>query len=193
MRSYYGAVLAAESLKVAREALRSAEADLQRAESVRAAGMSTDADVLSIKVHLAAMREREIGREQELEVAHAALNEALGLPLNAKHELATGLVALDTPASEIKNATELRPEARQLKLSTQIAESQIDAARGALLPQVFVRAGFEADRQRFIDRGGANWSFRPASAGTSSMDTPTRRALPKPRNPCVLHRPSSGN
>ena len=31
--------------------MRSAEADLERAESVRAAGMSTDVDVLSIRVH----------------------------------------------------------------------------------------------------------------------------------------------
>ena len=53
VRAYYGAVLAAESLKTAEQALRSAEADLKRAESVRAAGMSTDVDVLSIRVHLA--------------------------------------------------------------------------------------------------------------------------------------------
>ena len=39
---------------------RSAEADLTRAESVRAAGMSTDVDVLSIRVHLAAVTEQRI-------------------------------------------------------------------------------------------------------------------------------------
>jgi outer membrane protein TolC len=47
-RAYYGALLAAESLKTAEQAVRSAEADLKRAEAVRAAGMSTEADVLSI-------------------------------------------------------------------------------------------------------------------------------------------------
>ena len=56
VQAYYGVVLAAESLKTAEQAVRSAEADLQRAESVRAAGMSTDVDVLSIRVHLAAGR-----------------------------------------------------------------------------------------------------------------------------------------
>ena len=40
------------------QAVRSAEADLKRAETVRAAGMSTDADVLSIRVHLAAVTEQ---------------------------------------------------------------------------------------------------------------------------------------
>ena len=54
-RAYYAAVLAAESLSTAEQAVRSAEADLKRAEAVRAAGMSTDVDVLSIRVHLAAV------------------------------------------------------------------------------------------------------------------------------------------
>ncbi|HEX8985924.1 MAG TPA: TolC family protein, partial [Bryobacteraceae bacterium] len=62
VRAYYGAVLAAESLKTAEQAVRSAEADLKRAESVRAAGMSTDVDVLSIRVHLAAVNEQRIQR-----------------------------------------------------------------------------------------------------------------------------------
>src|SRR6476619_7457652 len=45
IRSYYGTLLAAEQLQTARQGLRSAEADLERAQSVRSAGMSTDADV----------------------------------------------------------------------------------------------------------------------------------------------------
>ncbi len=161
VRFYYGSVLAAESLKVAKEAVRSAEADRQRATSVLAAGMSTEADVLSIQVHLAAMREQEIRRAQELEVALASLNDALGLPLDTKRDLTTPLTSAASsaaPAVDLaKNALEQRPEARQLRLATQLAETQVDAARGAMLPQVFVRAAFEADRERFVTRGGANW------------------------------------
>ena len=43
-----------------------------------AAGMSTDADVLSIRVHLAGMREQVLERQQDVAVARAALNEAMG-------------------------------------------------------------------------------------------------------------------
>jgi len=161
VRSYHGVVLAAESLEVARDAVRSADADLRRAETVRAAGMSTDADVLSIKVHLAAMREQEIRREHELEVARAALNEALGLPLDTPHDLSTPLTLAQAPepvAAE-KSALDERPEARQLRLAAQLAETQAGAARASYLPQVFARAAFEADRQKFITAGGANWLF----------------------------------
>jgi outer membrane protein TolC len=163
LRSYFGAALARESLAVANEAVKSAEADFQRAETVRAAGMATDADVLSIRVHLSAMKEQQIRRTYDLSVARAAVNEALGLPLDTDHDLSTSLapVTLTAPGLDQfeKTAVAERPEARQAGLAAKLAETQAQAARSSLLPQVGVRAAFEADRQRFIDRGGANWLF----------------------------------
>lgn len=161
VRAYHGAVLAAESLKVANEGVRSAEADLARAESVRSAGMSTDADVLSIKVHLAAMREQQIRRRSDVEVARATLNDAMGLPLPESHELTTALtpVSLDAASLEAyeREGRNLRPEIRQARVAMSLAETQAATARSALLPQVVLHAGFEADRERFVNRGGTNW------------------------------------
>jgi outer membrane protein TolC len=146
---------------VAREAVRSAQADLERAENLRAAGVATDADVLAIRVHLAAMREQEIRRGYDVEIARAALNEALGLPLDTPHQLTTGLVPLppgETPlASQEESARQSRPEARQVRLAASLAETQSELARASRLPQVSFRVSFEADRQRFVTRGGANW------------------------------------
>lgn len=159
--AYYGAVLASESLKTAEQALGSAEADLKRAESVRAAGMSTDVDVLSIRVHLAAVTEQRIQRAADLDVARSGLNDALGLPLDTTHHLTTALSPLDLPDLELTSlehdASATRPEARETHLAADLAKTQADSARSSLLPQVTFRAAFEADRQRFIDRGGANW------------------------------------
>ncbi len=161
VRAYFGAALASESLKTAEEAVRSAEADLERARALRAAGLITDADVLSLEVHLAAMREQRIRRAADLEVAKAALNEALGLPLDTPHELATALAPANLPAPELaayeKDAIEQRPETRQAALAVQLASSQSAAARAALLPQLVFRGVFETDRQRFVTRGAANW------------------------------------
>jgi outer membrane protein len=161
VRAYYGVVLASESLKTAEQALRSAEADLKRAESVRAAGMSTDVDVLSIRVHLAAVTEQRIRRAAQLDVAKSGLNDALGLPLDSVHTLTTALSRLDLPdmtlAALEKDASATRPEARQTHLATDLARNQVDSARSALLPQVAFHGALEADRQQFINKGGANW------------------------------------
>ena len=160
-RAYYGAVLAAESLKTAEQARRSAEADLRRAETVRAAGMSTDVDVLSIRVHLAAVTEQQIRRAADLDVSQAALNDALGLPLDTPHTLITALTAMDLPDMTVqeleREASTSRPEARQSHLAADLARTQSDVAHGSLLPQIGFRAALEADRQNFVTKGGANW------------------------------------
>ncbi len=161
VRHYYDAQLGAEQVKVTAQAMRSAGADLERAEARRSNGMATDADVLSIRVHLAAIREEQIRRNADVEVARAAMNDAIGLPLDTEHALTTRLSPLPLVQSEIialeKNALDTRPEARQSRLAGEIASVQADEARSNYLPQVTLHGAFEADRQRFVDRGGANW------------------------------------
>ena len=161
IRSYYDTLLNTEQLSATGQAMRSAEADLNRAQAVRSAGMSTDVDVLSIRVHLAGVREEQIRHEADLDVARAALNDALSLPLDAAHALTTALTPLKLPEGLLpdyeKNALSERPEARQMKLATSLAENQAATAHSSLLPQVGFHAAFEADRQRFYDKGGANW------------------------------------
>ena len=142
--------------------MRSAEADLERAQAIRSAGMSTDVDALSIRVHLASVREQQIRREADVDVARAALNDAIGLPLDTPHTLTTPLVPLVvSPEGSLrdqeKTAIAQRPEARQAKLATSLAETQAASARSNLLPQVTLHAAYEADRQRFVTRGGDNW------------------------------------
>ena len=160
-RAYYDVVLATESLTTAEQAVRSAEADLRQAESVRAAGMSTDVDVLSIRVHLAAVNEQRIQRAADLDVARAALNNALGIPLDSAHAVASDLRPAKLPDNELadleKDAARDRPEARQTRLAVNLAQTQSDTAHAALLPQVGFHTAFEADRQQFVTRGGANW------------------------------------
>ena len=161
VRAYEDAALSAEEVKAADQSVRSAEADLQHAENVREAGLSTDADVLSIRVHLAGVREQRIRRAADLDVARAALDDALGQPLDAAYNLTTPLAPETLPAGVLadyeKSALADRPEARQAKLSNRLAETQAADAHSSLLPEVVLHGAFEADRQDFYDRGGANW------------------------------------
>ncbi|HYL37741.1 MAG TPA: TolC family protein [Bryobacteraceae bacterium] len=160
--AYFGAILGQERLAVAEEAVRSAESDLQRAENIRAAGMSTDADVLSVRVHLADMKEREIQARYALDVSSAALNDAVGLPLETQHQLSTALAPARLTSADLGALDQVSlqgPGPRQASLAVQTAEAQSSAARSALLPRITVHGVFEADRQTFATRGGANWFF----------------------------------
>ena len=159
--AYFGAVLVREQREVAHETVRSAQADLERAQTVRTAGMSTDADVLSVQVHLAAMLAREIQARYAVDTSLAILNDAIGLPLDTKHELSTPLTEASLPGIALveydKQAVEARPEARQSQLAIRQAAEESRQARAALFPKVSVQGAFEADRQEFIRKGGANW------------------------------------
>jgi outer membrane protein len=160
VRFYWDTQLAAEEVNVTAQAMRSAEADLERSEARRTSGVATDADVLSIRVHLAGVREEQIRRLADLEVARAAMNDAIGLPLDSIHSLTTPLAPLRAAQPEQsgyeKNAVAGRPEARQTRLTAEIAAVQAADARSNYLPQVTLHGAFEADRQRFADRGSGN-------------------------------------
>jgi outer membrane protein TolC len=161
VQAYFDVLLSAEQLNSADGTLRSAQADLEQAQALRESGMSTDVDVLSIRVHLAGVRERRIRRAADLDVARAALNQALGLPLDTPHSLTTPLTPFSSQhhplAAYEAGAVGARPEARQARQAVSLAENQAAEARSALLPQVGLHAAFEADRQTFYERGGANW------------------------------------
>lgn len=161
VRAYYDSLLSADQLRVTSQAIRSAEADLERAQAIRSAGMSTDVDTLSIRAHLAAVREQQIRRQADVDVAQAALNDAIGLALDTPHTLTSPLIPLESSAGSLadqaNNAVAQRPEARQARLATNLAETQAARARSSLLPQVTLHAAYEADRQRFVTRGGDNW------------------------------------
>jgi outer membrane protein len=161
-QAYYSALLTAEAVETAGASLRSAEADLERATSIRDVGMATDADVLSIRVHVAAVTEAQIQARSGLTVARAALNDALGLPLDTPHELTSQLTpwkpAAGAAAGFERQAVLARPELLAAHLAASLAENQLNSARSALLPQVGFHGAFEADRQRPVTRGGANWT-----------------------------------
>lgn len=161
VKSYWDVSLAEQALVAATQAVKSGKTDLERAEQVRTAGMSTDADVLSIRVHLARIRGQQIRREADLATTRAALNDALGLPIDANFELTTELKRLEAigvSAEALETvAVSSHPEQRRANLATELASRQVELARSSYWPKIVAHGVFEADRQQFVNRGGANW------------------------------------
>jgi outer membrane protein len=68
-------------------------------------------------------------------------------------------VALDPAGDAEKQALQARPELGRIQLASQAAEAQAAAARAGYYPKIAMRGVFEADRQQFVRKGGANWMF----------------------------------
>jgi outer membrane protein len=161
VETYFGVALAEKNLEVARLSVESAEADLARAESIYESGRSTAADVLSVRVHLAAMREQQIRASNDLAVARAALNDALGVRLDRAFELTTPLESrAPTPEASLEEyrrvAAENRPEIRQAELAQRLAHTQQQIAGSASRPELVFQGSIEADQRNF-NKGGAYW------------------------------------
>jgi outer membrane protein TolC len=171
-QAYHAVTLAAEGVRVSEAAVASAEAGLQRAEAVRDAGLSTDADVLAMRVHLAAMREQLIRRKSEHAVARAALNEAMGASLDSAADLSTPL----TPAPAAEPVAAARPELRLSQLMRESAAAQRAVARQGYYPRIVARGVFEANAARFVTRGGTNF-FLGAGMEWNAFDPAVRRRV----------------
>jgi outer membrane protein len=185
-RAYHGVALTAESLHLAEESLKSANADLERSRSLQRAGVATDADVLSVQVHASSMSEYRARAAADLRIAHAALNEALALPLDDEHTLTTPMESPqlpgDTGPARENQAANLRPELLSARLGKDLGAAQESAAKAQYWPVFGLRGVFEADRQNFASKGGANWLFVASARWTLFDGNRTRASVAEARH-----------
>ena len=152
----YGRILLFEALaNAARAGVEAATEDARRARDRYEVGTATQADVLSIDVHAAAMRERDIQARTEAAIARARLNDLIGSPLDAavRPRLHPAQPRPTEPVLTLEaQALDARPDIRLSTVEQRTAEALIDAARSAFLPQVAFRGGWEWNGGTFGSR-----------------------------------------
>ena len=168
VQSYYGIQIAERHLQVVQDAVAVAEEDLRRSRAMREAGMATDADVLSLQVHVADLQQKEIEARNLVSIQRAELNEVLGEPLDEELVLITPLADKEVrfehepeEPEELekleKVAVESHPALRRSELAFEAADLARRLARSSFLPSVDLDAGWESDRAGFTGDGGTNW------------------------------------
>jgi outer membrane protein TolC len=162
VRAYFGVQVGRENLAVMRAAVLAAQADLKRAEALKEAGMATEADVLSIRVHAAGLEARRISAENDLRLLKAGLNRVMGRPLDAAFELSTPLEPRGTTETRELERLELqavaaRPEMKQMEFALERSRLARKRAQSNFLPSVAFQAGWQWDRPSFGGSGGDNW------------------------------------
>lgn len=161
VRAYYELVLASANIRVATDSVRTAQSNLERAQSLYDAGMITGADVLSARVHLSAMQQEEIRARNRAAVAVAAFDFELGVPEATAYALPETLPepqSLTAALDELQQAALVeRPEFQEMELQRAIAEKSSAIARSGFGPSLSLFGSWEADKPAFASSGGTNW------------------------------------
>lgn len=174
IKNYYGVLLARAKLIVAEDAVRTAEADVKRARDLVETGVVVQSDLLAARVQLSQFRQQEIQTSGDLVTAVAALNTALGLPVETPQQPAGELAdrRFTLAAVEVLSAQALehRPDYQKAVLSVRETSAQLHGARGEWLPRVdaFVSTGLSSEH--FTNgsgdyAAGATVSFNVFDAG----------------------------
>jgi outer membrane protein TolC len=154
LKAYYGVLLAQMKKEVADEAVKLAEADVERSRDRVETGMTVSSDLLSAEAQLAEFRQQQIQSAGEIVIARAALNTAIGLPVDAPQNVSGRLVAKTfVVASQdelMRTALDRRPDYSRAALAGESRRERLKGARSEFLPRVdaFANAG----------ASGANWA-----------------------------------
>jgi outer membrane protein len=162
VRAYYGILVSRENAGAASEALRVAESNEKQIENMQKSGLVVDSDVLSAKVFVAQMKDREIRAENRAEVARMVLAREIGLAADAKPEptesLSEPAALTKTPQEWEQMAMQHRPALRAAELQQEAAVSDKKAARAEFGPKLGLFADFERDALTLGGPSGTNWT-----------------------------------
>lgn len=140
VEAYLGYLVAGHRSEVAAEAVKSAEAELANIRSRVEAGVAVTSDQLAMEVQVADFRQQLVQAEGDHQVALAALNTVLDLPLDTQHQLEDLLVEREFPVSGreqlISAALTQRPDYLNATREVDSARRQLRSARGQYWPDL---------------------------------------------------------
>ena len=162
VKTYYGVLVMKANAKAAAEAVKTAEANAQRMETMHKAGLLVDSDLLSAKVFASQMRDREIRAQNDLAVAEMQLARQMGMGLDAPVDPAANLGEPAMPAKDVEEwiriANEQRPGLRAAELQESAMGEERKAAKAEFGPKIGVFGSAERDAMTFGGPSGTNWT-----------------------------------
>jgi len=185
LKAYYGVLLAQMKKEVADEAVKLAEADVRRSGDRVEIGATVSSDLLSAEAQLAEFHQQRIQTAGDVVIALAALNTALGLPVDAPQNVSGRLVAktFDVAGQEelMRMALDRRPDYERASLARESRGEQLKGARSEFLPRIDVFANAGASRNNWIDGSGdyligASVTFNLLDAGRKARIAQARAA-----------------
>jgi outer membrane protein len=161
-RMYHAVLVLRENARAADQAAKTAESSAQRMESMHKAGMLVDSDLLSAKVFLSQMKDRQIRTQNELAVAKMQLARGMGAALDVPAEPLETLSEPGMPAKTIDEFIQIALEQRHGLRAAQLQENAMSlerkAAKAEFGPKVGLFGSAERDAMTLGGPSGTNWT-----------------------------------
>ena len=162
VRNYYGVLVLLENLKAADAALQTAEASSQRMETMHTAGLIVDSDLLSARVFVAQMKDRQIRAQNDVAVGIMQLSRLMELPVDTQLDISGRLSEPSAAAKTIQEwmltATEQRPALRAAQLQSDALDQERKAIKADFGPKIGLFGSTERDAMTLGGPSGTNWS-----------------------------------
>ncbi|HUO17161.1 MAG TPA: TolC family protein [Verrucomicrobiae bacterium] len=162
VQCYYGVLLATKQLEVAEQSEKTAKSIMDRSQVRFDAGLVVGSDLLSAKVRLASREQELIRARNNLEMARAQLNTAMGVPADAQYQPADSLAEKNlavVPLPELEQrALTTRPDLKRIEAEQSAQKLSVAIAKSSFGPRLNAFAGWGMDNPTFLaGGGGTNW------------------------------------
>ena len=160
VQSYYGVLLATKQLEVAEQSEKTAKSIMERSQVRFDAGLVVESDLLSAKVRLAGREQDLIRARNNLELARAQLDVAMGISADVTYLLSEALSesspsAIPLPDLE-RSALTTRPDLKRIEAQQSAQELSVAIAKSSFGPRLNAFAGWEMDNPTLVAGGGGN-------------------------------------
>ncbi|MGA2967089.1 MAG: TolC family protein [Terriglobales bacterium] len=158
--AYYQVLLATKQLEVAEQAVKTAQSIMDRSQARFDSGLAVQSDLLTAKVRMAARQQEVIRARDNLAMARAELNTAMGIALDAPAQPSEALAERALPVPDLqeveKQALANRPDLKRVQSEEAAQRQSVAMAKSAFGPRVNAFAGWEMDNPTFVAGGGGN-------------------------------------
>jgi len=161
IKAYYGLLLANEYNKVALQSLETSAANVKLAEARYNAGAVLQSDLLRARVKYAEIKEMVTRSDNNIRLAAAGLNFAMGLSQGAEYEIVGALAAQDLKTevnAEIGEAEEKRPDLIAMNLNRQNTDKSVTQARTDYLPSLNLMGQVDWNSDRIAGEDAKSWA-----------------------------------
>ena len=164
MQAYFDVVYYTESVRLAREQLKTSTAELEKSRKLFELGLKSAADVAEVESQQASDDYLLTQQENNLALAEIALGEAMNYPADRPLRVDTA-VAIETPAGVapfdevLGNALENNPKAVAAQYDVRHSKLQFSVAKGNLYPSLYVGGGYSTNFFMSLDNRSLYASF----------------------------------